>query len=62
MINLNPSGLKVPNIELGMDQIFFIKLALKKLKLDSQILKLGFFHSVIIHGKKEYLNAPVLQE
>ena len=62
MINLSPSGLKMPNIGLVMGQIIFIKLALKILKLDVQILKLSLFNSFIVHGKKEYLNASVLQE
>ena len=59
MINLNPSGLKMPNIELGMGRIIFIdiKLAIKMLKLDIQIMKLSLFHSFIALGKKEYLNA-----
>ena len=62
MISLSPSGLKMPNTELGMGRIIFIKLALKILKLDARILKLSLFHSFIVHGKKEYLNASVLQE
>ena len=53
MINLSPSGLKMPNTELGMGRIIFI--ALKILKLDAQILKLSLFHSFIVHGKKEYI-------
>ena len=63
---LNPSQSLVinlmPNTELGMGQIVFIKLALKILKLDVRILKLSLFHSFIVHGKKEYLNASVMQE
>ena len=62
MINLSPSGLKMPNTELGMGRIIFIKLALKILKLDVRILKLSLFHSFLVHGKKEPLNASVLQE
>ena len=62
VINLSPSGLKMPNTELGIDQIIFIKLALKIVKLDVRILKLSLFHSFIVHGKKEYLNVSVLQE
>ena len=62
VINLSPSGLKMPNTELGIDQIIFIKLALKIVKLDVRILNLSLFHSFIVHGKKEYLNASVLQE
>ena len=57
MIKLGPSGLKMPNIGLGMGQIIVIKLA-----LDVRILKLSLFHSFIVHWKKEYLNASVLQE
>ena len=57
MINLGSSGLKMPNIGLGMGQIIVIKLA-----LDVRILKLSLFHSFIVHWKKEYLNASVLQE
>ena len=60
MINLSPSGLKIPNTELAMGWIIFIKFALKILKLDDQILKLSLFHSFIGYGKKEYLNASVL--
>ena len=54
----------MPNIELGIGRIIFIdiKLALKILKLDVQIMKLSLFHSFIALGKKEYLNAWVLQE
>ena len=52
----------MPNIELGMGRIIFIKLALKILKLDVRILKLSLLHSFIVHGKKEYLNASVLHE
>ena len=52
----------MPNTELVVGQIIFIKLALKILKLDVRILKLSLFHSFIVHGKKEYLNASVLQE
>ena len=62
MINLSPSGSKIQNTELGMGQTILIKLALKILKLDVRILKLSLFHSFIVHGKKEYLNASVLQE
>ena len=62
VINLSPSGLIMPNTELGCGRIIFIKLVLKILKLDVQILKLSLFHSFIVHGKKEYLNASVLQE
>ena len=62
MISLRPSGLKIPNIESGMGRIIFIELALKILKLGVRILKLSLFHSFIVHGKKEYLNASVLQE
>ena len=62
MINLSPNELKMPNIELGMGRIIFIKLALKILKLDVRILKLSFFDSFIAHGKKEYLNASVLHD
>ena len=63
VINLNPSRFKMANAELGMGWIIFIRLALKiLLKLDVWILKLSLFHSFIIHGKKEYLNASVLQE
>ena len=62
MINLSPSGLKMPNTELGMGRIIFIKLALKILKLDARILKLSLYHSFIVRGKKEYLNASVLHE
>ena len=62
MINSSPSGLKLPNNELGMGRIIFIKLALQILKLDALILKLSLFHSFIANGKKEYLNASVLQE
>ena len=54
MISLSPSELKMPNTELGMGRIIFIKLALKILKLDAQILKLSLFRSYIAHGKKEY--------
>ena len=61
MINLSPSGLKMPNTELGMGRIIFVKLALKILKLDGCILKLSLFHSFIVHGRKEYLNASILQ-
>ena len=43
VIKLSTSGLKMLNIELGMGRIIFIKLALKILKLDFQILKLGLF-------------------
>ena len=59
VINLSPSGLKMPSIELGMGRIIFIKLALKILKLDARI---SLLHSFIVHGKKEDLNASVLQE
>ena len=52
----------MPNIELGIDRIIYIKLALNILELDVRILKLSLFHSFIVHGKKEYLNASVLQE
>ena len=52
----------MPNTELGISGIIFIKLALKILKLDVQILKLSLFHSFTVHGKKECLNASVLQE
>ena len=52
----------MPNTELGIGRIIFIKLALKILKLDVQILKLSLFHSFIVHGKKEYLNASIMQE
>ena len=52
----------MPNIALGMTRIISIKLALKKLKLDLQILKLSLFHAFTVHEKKEYLNASVLQE
>ena len=45
-----------------MGRIIFIKLALKILKLDVQILKLSLFHLFIVHGKKEYLSASALQE
>ena len=63
MINLSPSGLKMPNIELGMGRrITFIKLALKILRLDVQILKLSFFHSFIVQRKNGYLSASVLKE
>ena len=62
MINLSPSGLKIPNTELGMGRVIFINLALKILKLDVQILKLSLLHSFIVHGKKEYSNASVLRE
>ena len=62
MINSSLSGLKMPNTELGMDRIIFIKLVLKILKLGVQILKLSLIHSFIVHGKKEYLIASVLQE
>ena len=62
MINLSPNELKMPNIELGMGRIIFIKLALKILKLDVRILKWSFFDSFIVHGKKEYLNASVLHD
>ena len=62
VINLSPSGLKMTNIELGMGQIIFITLAVKILTLDVWILKLSLFHSFIVHGKKEYLNASILQE
>ena len=50
------------NIELGMVPIIFIKLTLKILKLNVRILKLSLFDSFIIHDKKEYLKASVLQE
>ena len=50
------------NIELGMVPITFIKLTLKILKLNVRILKLSLFDSFIIHDKKEYLKASVLQE
>ena len=43
VIKLSTSGLKMLNIELGMGRIIFIKLALKILKLDFRILKLGLF-------------------
>ena len=43
VIKLSTSGLKMLNIELGMGPIIFIKLALKILKLDFRILKLGLF-------------------
>ena len=49
----------MPSTELGMGQIIFIKLALKILKLDARI---SLLHSFIVHGKKEDLNASVLQE
>ena len=62
MINTSPSGLKMPNVGLGMGRIIFIKLALMILKLDVRILKLNLFHSFIVHQKKEYLNASILQE
>ena len=62
MINLSPSGLKMPNTELGMGRIIFIKLALKILKLDVRILKLSLFHSFIVHEEKVFLIALVLQE
>ena len=52
----------MPNTELGMGRIIFIKLALKILKLDVRILKLSLFHSFIVHEKKRILNASVLQE
>ena len=52
----------MPNTELGMGRIIFIKLAVTILKLDTRILKLSLFHSFTVHAKKEYLNAPVLQE
>ena len=52
----------MPNIELGMGQIIFIKLALKILKLDVQILKLIVFSTHLSSmGKKEYVNASILQ-
>ena len=60
MINLSPSGLKMPNIGLGMGRIILIKLALKILTLDVRICS-SLFHSFILHGKKEYLNALALQ-
>ena len=62
MINISPSVLKMSNIELGMVPIIFIKLTLKILKLNVRILKLSLFDSFIIHDKKEYLKASVLQE
>ena len=62
MIHLSPSGLKTPNIELGMGRLILIKLPRKILKLDARILDLRLFHSYIVHGKSEYLNASVLQE
>ena len=62
MINSSPSGLKIPNTELGMRRIIFIKLTLKMLKLDVRILKLSLIHSFVVHGKREYLNALFLQE
>ena len=49
VINLSPSGLKMPNIELGIGQIIFMKVALKIWKLDVQISKLSLFHSFIVH-------------
>ena len=52
----------MPNTELGMGWIIFIKLVLKILKLDATILKLSLFYSFIVYGKKEYLNVSVLQE
>ena len=52
----------MPNTELGMGRIIFMKLALKILKLDVQSLKLSLFHSFLVHEKKEYLNTSVLQE
>ena len=52
----------MPNYESGMGRRIFIELALKILKLGVRILKLSLFHSFIVHEKKEYLNAPVLQE
>ena len=52
----------MPNTELGMGWIIFIKLVLKILKLDAAILKLSLFYSFIVYGKKEYLNVSVLQE
>ena len=52
----------MPNIELGIGRMIFIKLTLKVLKLDVKILRLALFHSSIVHGEKEYLNASVLQE
>ena len=45
--NLSPSGLKMPNTELGMGRIIFIKLALKILKLDVRILKAVTFTYII---------------
>ena len=47
----------MPNIELGIGRIIFIdiKLALKILKLDVQIMKLSLFHSFIALGKKRIL-------
>ena len=59
---MKSSGLKMPNTELGMGWIIFIKLVLKILKLDATILKLSLFYSFIVYGKKEYLNVSVLQE
>ena len=55
VINVSPSGLKMPKIELGIGRIIFIKLALKILKLDVRILKLSLFHSFIAHGKTRIL-------
>ena len=55
VINIIPSRLKMPNVELGMGRIIFIKLALKILKLDVRILKLSLFHSFIAHGKTRIL-------
>ena len=42
----------MPNIELGMSRIIFIKLTSMILKLDARKLRLSLFHSFILHGKK----------
>ena len=50
------------DIELCIDRMILVKLVLKILKLDVYVFEQSLLHSLIVHEKKEYLNASVFQK